>query len=497
MIKHVWPALCVAVVLCWVAVAPAQESEPPAGGEAAEAGEASAVVASEQAVGVEDQVDDGRIAERLRDVLVATERFSAIDVQVREGVVFLTGLAAQEESRTLAGDIARRTQGVVAVVNNITLERGPIWTLAPAQRELEDLWRQAIATLPLVVVGLVVLALSFVAARLAQWLISPLVGRSTDSDLLRSVLRKVVYVLVLLVGVYIALRISGLTRVALTVVSGTGIIGLVLGFAFRDIAENFLASLLLSVQRPFRMGDVIEVLGHTGVVRKVTSRGTLLMDFDGNHIQLSNAAVYKSTIRNFTANPRQRLSFTVGIGYEDDIAHAQAVLLAMLREHPAVLEDPEPLVLAESLGASTVNLRAYYWIDNARHSVLKVGSAAIRLGKAALENAGVSMPDEAREVIFPKGVPVVMQGQPDTHTPIAPKAPTPPNTAPNTAPTTPPTTASPAPTPASAESTAGATAGATALATEAEGDLASETRQIEKQADRSRDPEEGANVLGG
>lgn len=470
MTKRSLPAFWAALLLWFVAPALAQDGTAPPAEDAS-----SDVVASEQAVDVDDRVDDGRIVDRLQGVLEATERFTSISVEVREGVVFLKGSAGLEASRVLAGDIARRTEGVVAVVNNITIEPAPIWTLEPAQRELENLWRQMIATAPLVVVGLVVLVLSFLAAGLAQRVVTPLVGRGTDSELLRGVLRKVAYVLVLLVGVYIALRISGLTRVALTVVSGTGIIGLVLGFAFRDIAENFLASLLLSVQRPFRLGDVIEVDGHTGVVRKVTGRGTLLIDFDGNHIQISNSTVYKSTIRNFTANPKQRLGFTLGIGYEDDIAHAQSVLMAMLKAHPAVLDEPEPLVLVENLGASTVNLRVFYWIDGTQMSVLKVGSAAMRLAKAALEDAGVSMPDEAREVIFPKGVPVhMMEG---ANAPRAAGAPRAPGSA-----------ESAAPKPPSAESLA--------LATAAEGDLGSETVELEKQAAEARDPEEGKNVIG-
>ena len=458
-----------AATLVWCAGASlAQEQAPPPVEE-----EASEVSASEQAVVVEDRVDDDRIADRLHGVLEATERFSSIEVEVREGVVFLSGATLREESRTLAGDLARRTEGVVAVVNNITIEQGPIWTLEPARQELENLWRQMVATLPLVVVGVVVLVLSFFAAGLAQRVVTPLVGRGTDSELLRGVLRKVVYLVVLLVGIYVALRISGLTKVALTVVSGTGIIGLVLGFAFRDIAENFLASLLLSVQRPFRIGDVIEVDGNTGVVRKVTSRGTLLMDFDGNHIQISNSAVYKSTIRNFTANPKRRLTFTVGIGYDDDAAHAQAVVLKTLTDHPAVLGDPEPLVLVERLGASTVDLRAYYWIDGSQHSMLKVGSAAMRLAKVALEDAGVSMPDESREVIFPKGVPVIMQdgAAPARHATSQAHA------------------TQPVERKTSAESKA--------VATEAEGDLGTEATAIEAQAAASRDPEEGANVLDG
>ena len=78
----------------------------------------------------------------------------------------------------------------------------------------------------------------------------------------------------------------------------------------------------------------------------------------------------------------------------------------VLAEHPAILHEPEPLVLVENLGTSTVNLRVYFWLDGGRHSWLKVKSSVIRLIKRAFQDAGISMPDEARELIFPQGVPV-------------------------------------------------------------------------------------------
>ena len=274
---------------------------------------------------------------------------------------------------------------------------------------------------------------------------------------------KAVALIVVVVGLYIALRITGLTRVAITVISGTGLLGLALGFAFRDIAENFLASILLSIQRPFRLRDVIEVDGHMGIVQKVTSRGTLLIDFDGNHIQIANATVYKNTIKNYSANPKMRSDFIVGIGYDDSPARAQEIIHDVLDEHPAVLKDPEPLVLLEELGASTVNLRIYYWLDASKHSVLKMQSSVIRLVMRGLIDAGVSMPDEAREVIFPQGVPVQMSHAESSPAPDArPKAPKP----------------------------------SEEVFTEAEGDLTTETVDLQRQADEARDPESGSDVLG-
>jgi len=127
---------------------------------------------------------------------------------------------------------------------------------------------------------------------------------------------------------------------------------------------------------------------------------------DGNLVQVPNAAVYKSTLQNFTATPNRRENFVVGIGYDDPIDEAQAVALKVLVDHPAVLKVPEPWVLADDLGKATVNLRVYFWINGHEHSWLKVRSSVIRLVKRAYQQHGISMPDEAREIIFPNGVPV-------------------------------------------------------------------------------------------
>jgi small-conductance mechanosensitive channel len=192
----------------------------------------------------------------------------------------------------------------------------------------------------------------------------------------------------------------------MTVVGGTGLVGLALGIAFRDITENFLASIFLSMQQPFETGDLIEVSGETGFVQQLNVRTTVIITQEGNLVQIPNATVYKSTICNFTSNPKRRENFVVGIGYDDSIDKAQEVARTILADHPAVLNDPEPLVLADSLGAATVNLRIYFWLNGKEHSWLKVRSSVIRLVKRAFQQNGISMPDEAREVVFPKGIPV-------------------------------------------------------------------------------------------
>ncbi|CAN5826568.1 mechanosensitive ion channel family protein [soil metagenome] len=368
---------------------------------------------SQSKVDVTPVARDEEIRQRLQSVLKATNWFVSPRVRVESGVVFLDGQASSESLKTWAGDLARNTQDVVAVVNRMTVPTPSLWDFRPASRGLVTLWRDAMGALPSLAFGAIILLLSLGAAvvtvRGARRVLEP----RLSIKLLRTVIVRALGALVLLLGVYVILRVMGLTQLALTVVGGTGLIGLAVGIAFRDITENFLASIFLSIQRPFELADLIEVAGVTGYVQQLNMRTTVLMNLDGNVVQIPNATVYKSTLRNYTTNCNRREIFDIGIGYDDAIGEAQEIARRVLAAHPAVLDDPVPSVLVDSLGASTVNLRVYFWLDGSENGWLKVRSSVIRLIKREFQANGISMPDAAREIIFPRGVPVTQQAAAD------------------------------------------------------------------------------------
>jgi hypothetical protein len=186
---------------------------------------------------------DEEIRQRLQSVLDATDWFTEPEVRVEEGVVFLKGRVASDELKKWAGDLARNTQDVVAVVNRMEVIEPSIWDLGPAWNGLMGLWRDFLRALPLVLLGLIILGLSVVAGHLAARKSRSILRHRIQARLLRNVMAGGIGVLVFLVGTYIVLRVSGLTQLALTVVGGTGLVGLAVGIAFRDITENFLASI--------------------------------------------------------------------------------------------------------------------------------------------------------------------------------------------------------------------------------------------------------------
>lgn len=419
-------------------------------------------------VAVEPKAADRKIAQRLNEILLATDWFIGPSVEVREGVVFMDGEAREESHRKWAGDLARNTQDVVAVVNRIAVQREVAWNFEATRQQLTALYWQVARTLPLIILGLAIFLLSGLLAKLVAALARRTLKARIPSPLLMNVVARSIAIPVFLLGLYIVLYVSDLTRLALTILGGTGIVGLVLGFAFRDIAENFLASLFLSLRNPFRTGDYISVDGSEGVVQNLNTRSTVLLTLDGNHIQIPNAIIFKNKITNYSSNPYRRAEFSVGIGYDASIGHAQEIIVEVLKTHVAVLNEPEPLVLVDDLAASTVNLTVFYWFDSTVYSPVKIRSSLLRLTKRALLENGVSMPDDAREVIFPMGVPIIRQreGQPTSADQATQPAPF---------------------TPDQSETTEGATA--------AEGHLTTDEADIKVAANETAGPESEENLL--
>ncbi len=451
------------LLFCFPLLANAQTTDPGDSAKPVQENSEELPEAPEK-VNVNPTSDDSDISTRLTRILEATEWFQNPEIHVDEGVAFLSGSTDDEKYRTWAADLAGNTEDVVAVVNRIEVQSKDIWDLSPAIASLESMGRDAVQSIPNVLAAVLIVLLTFLCMYIVGKLADHTLLSKIDNNLIRGVIRKAILALVFLFGMYLVLRVAGLTRLAATVIGGTGIFGLIVGIAFRDIAENFLASILISMQNPSRYGDLIEVEGLTGYVQRVNTRGTLLMSMDGNHIQIPNATVYKSTIKNFSSNPNTRLEFVVGIGYDASISKAQNLIIDILRNHSAVLDDPEPIVLVDELGASTVNLRIYYWINSHEYSHFKVQSSVMRRVTTQLDAAGISMPDDAREVIFPHGVPVQMISDESHLKPIDSQI------------------GSAAPDHDSTED-------------DGEEDLQSEAAEIHKQAELARDPDEGDTDL--
>ncbi len=262
---------------------------------------------------------------------------------------------------------------------------------AVGQRLLDQGYR-LLGALPL-------LALSMLAILLAWWL-GGWIGRRRLFDasahanpFLRELVGTTVRWAVLLVGVLVALEIMNATALVGAVLGTAGIMGVVLGFAFKEILENYLAGILMSLRQPFAPNDHVQINGHEGVVVSLNARSTVLMTLDGNHVRLPNALVFASVILNYTRNPRRRFEIPVGVGGGEDLVRVQRIGVAELERMAGVLDEPPARAWILSLGDSNVVVGFFGWVDQRVHDFVQVRSEAIRRIKAELDAAGVDMPE--------------------------------------------------------------------------------------------------------
>ncbi len=373
------------------------------------------LVTAEEKVEVEPTAQDKEISKRIQSILNTTGWFEGVNVKVENGVVFLNGKTKAEKHKEWASDLASKTEGVVAVVNKIEID---ISSATELQEEifnfLHDQWQKLLRYVPYLILSFTVLFLFWVGAKLIVNIMRTSLKSKGIHPLLSDVLAKGVAILCFLIGLYFVMRILGLTTIALTLIGGTGILGIILGIAFRDITENLLASVLLSVQSPFKNNELVEIEGTIGYVQKLTIRATILMTLDGHIIQIPNALVYKNIICNFSNNPNRRECFVIGIGYDESISSAQEVAFEVLSNHPSILNEPEPLVLVQDLAPETVNLRIYFWFDGNKYNWQKIKSSAIRLVKRAFQENGISMPGRELGLTIKNDIPIKIPGEKET-----------------------------------------------------------------------------------
>jgi small-conductance mechanosensitive channel len=248
-----------------------------------------------------------------------------------------------------------------------------------------------LAMLPLLVVaGLVVTAASLLGGLVGRW--GGPAFLNTGNPFLRGIIARAIQAALVVAGLLVALDLLDATALVGAVVGTAGLAGLVLGFAFKDIVENYLAGLLLALRQPFAQNDHIKLESHEGKIVRLTPRETILMTLDGNHVRLPNAFVFRTPLINFSRNPRRRFLFEVGVGPSDDLALARETGMAVLRETDGVLAEPPPEVLVHAIGESWVTVRFMGWVDQRSAGFERVRSEAIRSVKGRLEAVGISLP---------------------------------------------------------------------------------------------------------
>lgn len=407
-IAQVWKAgwrnpVAIFLAMFWIAApVAAQESAP-----SAESVEATSPI--EAGGGADPEIRD-----RIHSIFGQIDALRGVEVAVSSGVVRLSGAVPSAEDIRRAEAIAARVSGVVTVENSLTRDLAVDSNLSPALGNLGDDLRGIVQALPLLGIALAIAVLIAVIGymiaaldRLWRWV--------TPNVFLAELVASSIRFVFIILGLVIAMEILGATALLGAVLGGAGVVGIALGFAVRDTVDNYVSSLMLSLRQPFRANDHVVIESNEGRVVRLTSRATILMTLDGNHLRIPNATVFKAVILNYTRNPERRFEFDLGIDAEDDPIEGMAVGLAAVNALEFVLNTPKADAVILDVGDSNIVLRFFGWVDQTRTDFMKGRSLAIQAAKAALEEAGFALPEPIYRLRFDEAVPPALESLKSEH----------------------------------------------------------------------------------
>lgn len=249
--------------------------------------------------------------------------------------------------------------------------------------------------------GAFILTVFYFISKWLRTLVLRRVNKKTEDPLLADFIGSFVRIGIMLFGITILLRFLGLTAAVGGILAGAGITAFVIGFALKDIGENFLAGILLAFKRPFRIGDIVEISSVRGRVLALNLRDTQVKTFDGKDVFVPNADIIKSPLVNFTIDGFLAYNFVVGLDYGSDYKQALKLIEEAIQSVPGVLKDKrKPSVNVTEMAESTLNVNIHYWVNthNRKLSDVKVKSNAILAVLTTLEQNGFNLPGKIIEL---------------------------------------------------------------------------------------------------
>lgn len=250
--------------------------------------------------------------------------------------------------------------------------------------------REFLALLPNLAAAAVTLAVAYLMARYTARLVEAVVRRANQNPTAGLLLGRLAKGFVLTVGVLVALSTVFPSFQARDLIQLLGISGVAVGFAFKDIFQNFLAGVIILVSRPFRIGDTIAVKGYEGTVEDIQTRATMIRTADNQRIVVPNTVLFSEEVTVRTAYGHRRTEVEMGIGYARDLEAARTAILSAIPGVASVMTDPAPDVLVVGFTDTRATLRIRFWTKcDANLPVIR--DEVARAARTAMADAGIAL----------------------------------------------------------------------------------------------------------
>lgn len=266
---------------------------------------------------------------------------------------------------------------------------------------LETYYTELVALLPKLVLAIITFTILFFIANRSRTIVGDRLSKRMDDPLLARFLARMVKMTIVILSLMLVFKIIGLGDIAAGLITGASVSAVVIGFAFKDIGENFLSGIILAFNRPFRVGDTVELDGIKGKVVALDMRTTHMKSFDGKDIYIPNASVIKNPVINYTIDGFMRNEFVIGLDYGSDVDKAIKIILEEMKKIDGALKEKKvPSVHISNLNTSTLDLTVQYWLDtfDTKFPATSVRTKAINNILEALDKAGFYLPGEVVEL---------------------------------------------------------------------------------------------------
>jgi small conductance mechanosensitive channel len=271
--------------------------------------------------------------------------------------------------------------------------------------KLQGWMTEFVVLIPNLLLALVVVGVAWFAAKGIRKGIYRTVHRLTDNVPISGLLGTMARVGVVGVSLFFALGLVGLDKTVTSLLAGLGVVGLALGFAFQDIAANFMSGFMMALRRPFDVGDLVEVADHKAKVNRITLRATELETLDGLSVLIPNKDIFQGAITNFTRTATRRLDVRVGVAYGDDLERVQRVIQGAIEGLENRLADRDAEVFFDEFGDSSINFTVRVWLAQSDERTYRhTRSQAIIAIKKAFDANGITIPFPIRTLDFGAGV---------------------------------------------------------------------------------------------
>lgn len=231
-------------------------------------------------------------------------------------------------------------------------------------KKIVEGWGQStIDFLPKIILAVVVLILFFALGKIVKKISLRIYSRTirSNSDIAK-VIAAVIYFFILMSGVFIALEILGLEKVLTKLLAGAGVIGIVAGFAFQDIASNAFAGLLLSLQHPFKIGDWVKMDDAYGTVIKISWLTTAIENTEGQEVFIPNQIIYNNAFSNYSSFNKRLVVIRSSITLANDLEHVKSIAIDEVNKIVDLPESRDINFFYTSIGDATFNFELNFWI---------------------------------------------------------------------------------------------------------------------------------------